>query len=179
VTDVALLPDGDLLLAGQRAHASDSLDAIVMRVDSLGHAKWERTVGGSGRDRGFYIDVNARGDVALVGLTTTAPAQSEDLLVVVLDVAGRVKWRRHLGEAGYQTGRGWDAYVARLDRDARVIWQGTQGGTGDQTAYAAVISNGRVAVAGHEEMTSERKRDVALFFTDLDGIGLTLHSTPR
>ena len=227
ITDVRSTPDGGFVVAGQIG--SSNLDAVVLRLDSLGQTVWQTVVGGSNRDRGFYIDVNRAGEIVLQGLTTT-PSTDDDMLLALLDAKGNVEWQKALGGTGYQTGHGvrwsaegdilafgygiadpargndallyrvardgeirgrasWgaagddrlfnfaslpdggfitvgtttsfgalgtDGLVTRLDGHGSVVWQGTLGGPGDQSAYGVVVDGLQVFVIGHEEAMAER-----------------------
>lgn len=195
VTDVRPLPNGDFLLAGQISHPTDSLDAIVLRVDSTGQVVWRSVLGGPGVDRGFSLDRGPNGEIALVGLTTSPPSRGFDILVAMLDSTGRLLWRQSLGGEGYQTGhsvawtpdgaalvtgygvvdpaRGNDSIIHWIATDGTITRTTSWGGTSDDRLMdVAMLPRGGYLAVGYATGTDLIGLDALV--TRLDTAGAVL-----
>ncbi|MBP6390398.1 MAG: T9SS type A sorting domain-containing protein [Flavobacteriales bacterium] len=89
--------DGDV--SGQHG----SMDAWVLRLDSLGTLLWQRTLGGTDVDVAYGILVCSGGGTLMVGESRsddgdlTANQGGSDYWVVKLDDGGALEWQRSLG----------------------------------------------------------------------------------
>jgi hypothetical protein len=155
VEDVAVRPDGRLLVAGH-AHVGTAgggyaVDAVVHGLDAEGNARWHRTFGGAGQDR--LAAVLARPYGALVAGTTSSTDPAGTVLAA-LDGRGRPVWRRTAPDAaavdladlrgGALVGRR-DGVLA-VDRYGQVRWRRAAAGA-DLGAVAVV---GSTVVTGGE-----------------------------
>ena len=140
--DLALTAEGRVVAAGyflgeavlggaRRARALAGADAFVAAFDADGAPLWLARHGGKGADAALALAPHARGVVVAgsfehaIGLGEEAPGRAR-----VLRSAGRR-----------------DAWIARLDRDGRVVAAEAHGGSGDDRAIAvAAAPDGGYAV---------------------------------
>lgn len=111
------------------------IDGFVAKFNNTGTAQWAQKIGGSASDVAYGVDVDANGNVYVIG-------QFESNISI--DGTG-------LFSAG-----GSDAFVTKLDAAGNFLWADRIGGTGTDYGYGiAVHQNGNCFVTGFysEEMT--------------------------
>jgi len=91
---IRALPTGEIFVAGI-AQGTSSIDFWLARVLDNGTVLWERTYGGSGKDRLYDMEVDGEG-ITLVGYTLSKSlgASDADLLVIRTDLNGNLLWTR-------------------------------------------------------------------------------------
>jgi hypothetical protein len=115
---IAATPDGGFILGGISSSPADGNktspylgglgDCWVVRLDADGNKLWERTYGGSGRERLWAIRPLPDGGYVFGGASTSTDGTKEspyyggfeDGWIVRLDAAGDVLWERSYGGAG-------------------------------------------------------------------------------
>ncbi|WP_042691528.1 Kelch repeat-containing protein [Thermococcus nautili] len=117
---VAVTKNGDIVVAGYtESFGSRREDVWVLRLDSDGNVKWQKTYGGDGNERAYGAVIEKNGDITIVG-----------------------------GTKSFGSGR-YDVWILRLDANGKVKWQKTYGGSSSDWAYAVSIEpGGDVTVAG-------------------------------
>ncbi|MCE5300423.1 MAG: hypothetical protein LLG37_06070 [Spirochaetia bacterium] len=117
---VASCADGNYVVAGQAdVNSCDNANACLMMVDSDGDLKWEMFYGNKGLT-GFY-SVEQQPDAGFMACGTSS-----------------------FGQNG-----GYDAYLAKTDREGAVKWEKHLGGPGDDTAYFVTrTGDGGYIIAG-------------------------------
>ena len=126
--DMIATDDGGYMMIGDAiytdtnftVHNSGSLNAdiAVLKLDSLGNKLWSKAIGGSGDELANAIVENPNGGYYIIGRT---PSNDYDCT----------------GNHG-----GYDAYLARLDKDGNILWHRDLGGSAtDDGVYA--IDNGK------------------------------------
>ena len=170
---ITVTPNGDIIVAGFTESFGAGYDDVwVLRLDSEGNVKWQKTYGGRGSDWANAVAIAPNGDVIVAGYTKSFGAGSYDVWVLRLDANGNVKWQKTYGGSGLDGatavavapngdvivvgstdsfGAGYDdVWVLRLDSEGNVKWQKTYGGSGeDDLALAvAVAENGDIIVGG-------------------------------
>jgi hypothetical protein len=86
--DLLLLPDGDLLLAGQTSREGRAADAWLLRLDPQGRTRWEKWTRGA---RGDYAHALARcrdGGFLIAGGTHSYSNTGSDFLLIKTDANG-------------------------------------------------------------------------------------------
>ena len=97
--------DGDITTA------FGNLDVWVIRLSSTGDLMWERSLGGSGSDRGMDIIATDDGGCILIAETqstdgmVTTPLGGNDIWIVKLSFDGQVQWERSIGGSNGDTPR--------------------------------------------------------------------------
>lgn len=104
-------------------------DVWLVKLTNLGTIQWQRSLGGTGGDRGSCIQEVVGGGYLLAGYTFSNDG----------DVSGHHN----------PTGADSDVWVVRLDNDGTIVWQRCVGGTGaDQAAAVRETPDGGAIVAG-------------------------------
>lgn len=114
---VRATPDGGYILAGyhregsgdRSAHGND--DMLIVKVDGEGKRLWSREMGGSDRDYAACIAVTPDGNYVVAGTTASMD-----------------------GDVRHNHG-GNDGWLAKLDKNGRLLWQRAVGGSRDDFAY--------------------------------------------
>ncbi|ASJ03056.1 hypothetical protein A3L09_07205 [Thermococcus profundus] len=169
---VAIANNGDIIVAGGTSSFSASkVDVWVLRLDSKGNVKWQKTYGGSDYDSASAVAITDDGGIIVAGHTESFGAGGKDVWVLRLDENGNVKWQKTYGGtkddeanavaiasngdiivAGGTWSFGTDkenAWILRLDENGNVKWQKTCGGSDEDDAHAVAITpNGNIIVAG-------------------------------
>lgn len=146
---------------------------------------WIVTVGGSGSDAGYAVDVNSSGDVYVAAQTASAGAGSNDGWIGKFDSQANEQWQRTLGStdseqlngigldssgnvyvSGYSQGVGagnYDGIVAKYNSSGTLQWQRTLGGSLQEFFVGSTVdSSGNVYISGQTSSTGEGSYD-ALF----------------
>ena len=165
--------DGGYIVAGWTSPlATGSYYVYIIKIDSNGNMKWEKTFGGSNADWAFSIQQTIDGGYIVAGRTSSLGAGSYDVYIIKLDSNGNMKWEKTFGgssddyalsiqqtsDGGYiVAGVTWsfgagsaDFYIIKLDSKGDEVWEKTYGGSSSD--YACSIqqtSDGGYIVAGY------------------------------
>ncbi|MCA6212788.1 protein kinase [Thermococcus bergensis] len=191
--DVKIAPNGDIIVAGSSwSFSASDKDVWILRLDSEGNIKWQKTYGGSNADVANAVAIAPNEDIIVAGYTESFGAGDWDVWVLRLDADGNVKWQKTYGGkwrdeatgvaiadngdiivAGYTSSFGAglaDVWVLRLDENGNVKWQKTYGGSRwDQSTGVAIADNGEIIVAGYTESFGAGWRNVWVLRLDADG----------
>jgi uncharacterized delta-60 repeat protein len=192
-TAVAIADNGDIIVAGYtKSFGAGGRDFWVLRLDSEGNVKWQKTYGGSDWDEANAVAIAENGDIIVAGYTGSFGAGNEDVWVLRLDGNGNVKWQKTYGGsdwdeanavalapngdiivAGYTESfgaGGRDFWVLRLDSEGNVKWQKTYGGEyWDGASAVAIAENGDIIVAGYTGSFGAGKADFWVLRLDSEG----------
>jgi hypothetical protein len=101
---------------------------------------WTKTYGGSGDDRGYFLQETSDGGYIIVGSTTS------------------------FGEGGY------DVYLVKTDEDGDALWTKTYGGTGSDVGYSVQeTSGGGYIIAARTTSFGAGSGDMYLIKTNANG----------
>lgn len=168
-TALALLPDGDIVLAGHSA--GETPDGWVARLDGTGEIRWLQPFGGARHDGANALAIAPGGDIVVAGETFEGRGGGLDAWLLRFSAEGRLRWNRTFGRAGTDrfnavsvgTGGGivaagdtqhpgtdnFDGWVTVLDGDGRLRAEDVFGGSRDDRVLAlAETGDGYVALAG-------------------------------
>ncbi len=146
-------------------------NVYVVKLDSAGHLKWTRTIGGTSVDEGFGLVESLDKGLVICGWTNSYGAGGYDVYVVKLDSAGKTKWTRTIGgskdEVGIRVIRSkdggyiiagatasfgdvnGDVYIIKLDTAGIVQWTKVIGGTkADQADCIIQTKDGGYMLSG-------------------------------
>ena len=100
--DIIEMSDGNFLVAGlARDTVSNTLDAILMKVDTNGILIWSKTYGGSQGDDAFYSIIEDSGFIYACGYTESYSTDSvADVFLVKTDLYGNISWSETYGGSG-------------------------------------------------------------------------------
>ena len=89
---VAVAPDGSVYVCGYTESTSNgSNDLLLAKFSSSGTVQWQKTLGGSGDERGQSVAVAPDGSVYVCGITRPY------LLIAKFNSSGTVQWQKTLG----------------------------------------------------------------------------------
>jgi hypothetical protein len=92
-TDVLITRDGGYLLIGQtESFGAGERDVFLVKTDSRGSEKWQKTYGGPGMDRGFAAVETNDGGFVVIG-TTGSESKIVGLVFKVDKDGGQIWWR--------------------------------------------------------------------------------------
>lgn len=150
VRGVAVDREGNIFLAGEGAgevtlgsmpggkivKGRGELDFFIAKLDANGRFLWAQMAGGTLIDRGYGVATDAKGNCYVTGHYQGADA----------DFSGT-----KLPQRG-----GYDIFVAKYDRDGKMVWIRTAGGSGYDFGHAiAVDGQGDVVISGAVEGDAE------------------------
>ena len=98
--DVCPLGGGFVVVGQTYSGDPGNLDALIARFGPDGQPLWTKTFGGPGRDTAHSVCVANDGGIVVAGLTTSAGAGSEDVLLFKLTADGGLLWTRTYGGTG-------------------------------------------------------------------------------
>jgi len=188
--------DGDCIIVGSTENAEDgTLDAYVVKVNSLGERVWARTFGGPDNDIAYAVLEADNGDLLVAGSTRSYGAGAEDMYLLRLDDSGVELWHKAYGltslEAAYDIvaagteeyllvgetrsyGPDYtDVYMVKVDDEGKTLsgWPKHVAGPGRNIARAACkTKDGGFAMAGYTgTATSGVNNDVYALKIDAAG----------
>ena len=196
---IAVDGSGNVYITGYTASSGEGgYDAIIAKYDNSGTIQWQRTLGGTGDDRGYGIAVDSSGNVYIIGYTDNSGTGSNDALIAKYDTDGLFKWQRTFGNPNVNvnlnvengvdiavdgsgnvyisgstnsSGAGdYDAFIAKYNTSGTLLWQRTLGGANADVGYdIAVDSSGNVYIAGYTQSAGAGGQDVFIAKYNTDG----------
>jgi len=171
------------------AKDADDWNSWVINLDKQGNQVWDRIYGESGDDWAGSLIQTTDGGYAVagvtksvVGYTKSVGAGGQDFWVIKLDVQGNEVWDRTYGGsandgaysiiqttdggyavAGYTKTKGAgkeDFWVIKLNKQGKMIWDRTYGGSGDDWAESLIqTTEGGYVVVGNTGSKGAGKED--------------------
>ncbi|MCP4699449.1 MAG: PKD domain-containing protein [Gammaproteobacteria bacterium] len=146
----------------------------ILKLDSDGVLKWNKSYGGSEYDQAYDIVQTSDGGFAVAGYTNSDGAGNSDFWVYKLSNNGNLVWDKTFGGTGSEQARsiiqtsdggfaaagytnskgegGTDYWVVKLDGGGSLIWDKTLGGASADDAYTIVqTADDSFAVAGYTQ----------------------------
>lgn len=161
---------GNIYLTGFD-NISGSLDSFTMKIDSEGNISWNRHFTGPLNEEGSGIALDSNKNVYSVGKTNSYGNGSYDMLLIKYNNDGDMIWNVTLGDIGVDSGidiaisdsdeiyvagssdsysgGDTDIWLVRFDVDGNMIWNVTEGSSGEDSATGVELdSEGNVYVTG-------------------------------
>jgi hypothetical protein len=146
--------------------AAGEYDTFILKLDPSGNFLWAKTMGGNSDDHGYYLALDAAGNVYTTGefggtadfdpgpgVYNLTSAGSYDIFISKLDAAGNFLWAKSLGGNGADLG-----YSIALDASGNVYATGYFSGSADFDPGPAAYN-----------LVSEGSQDI--FISKLDSSG--------
>jgi predicted secreted protein len=93
--------DGGYIIVGQTfSFGAGGGDLLVMKLDSNGNIKWQKTYGGPGHDWAYDVEETQDGGYIVGGGTGSFGAGGIDMWILKLDSHGNVQWQKTYGGWG-------------------------------------------------------------------------------
>jgi hypothetical protein len=96
---VAAAADGFLIVGSTDSFGAGNHDVWVLKLDASGNILWQETVGGSGDDFAWDVEILPDGGSLILGYTRSFGGGKADIWVLRLDAAGNVEWEHTYGGA--------------------------------------------------------------------------------
>ncbi len=194
VYGIVALENGDSALVGTcKSFDAQRTDICVIRMSAKGEILWHILLGGAKEDDGKAITRAADGSIMVLGSSKSfAKNYDRDMYVAKISLEGKLIWQQSLGGdrdefaggiAGTDDGgvlvvgdsnsfgNGYkDVYIAKLDKNGKVIPSHIIGGEKEDSAKALTrTSDGNMILVGHRE--PGRSGDTDFFVVKLDQNG--------
>ena len=186
--------DGGYIVAGYTSSSgAGSVDALLVKVDSLGNQVWQETFGSWGSDGARSVQQTSDEGFIITGWTWSYGTVMGDLWLVMIDSQGNEEWNTSFGGTGYDRGfsvqqttdggyvaTGWtdsygagndDVWLVKADFQGNEEWNKTFGGSGrDQGQSVQQTTDGGYIITGYTRSYGAGDDDVWLIKTDSLGI---------
>ena len=169
--------DGGFAFCGYTTSVTGvSDDVMFMKLNASGELQWVKYWGGSGKDRAQDIIELPNGNFAIVGYTTSVPAQYYDAFILVTDNQGNLINSKLYGSFGYDDAnavqllgdggfilggqsyngaQGLDQFLIRLNSSLDTIWTKKFGTANtDNIESVLVTSDGFVMTGNTSTLTT-------------------------
>ena len=191
---IVALENGDSAIVGTcKSFGAKRTDICVTRMNAKGEMKWRLWLGGKKKEEGKAISRAADGSILVLGHSNSFSDNYDyDLHVAKISLDGKLVWEKNIGGdrdefaggiAGTDDGGALvvgssesygegdkNIYIARLDKNGKLISAHTVGGIKDDVAKALTRTrDGKFVMVGYREI--ERAGDADFFVMKMDQNG--------
>ena len=191
---IVALEDGDSAIVGTcKSFGAKRTDICVTRMTAKGEMKWRLWIGGKKKEEGKAISRAADGGILVLGHSNSFSENYDyDLHVAKISLEGKLVWEKNIGGkrdefsggiAGTDDGGAMivsssesfgegdkNIYIAKLDKNGKLISAHTIGGVKDDVATALTRTrDGNFVMVGYREV--ERAGDADFFVMKIDQNG--------
>ncbi|MBL1279358.1 MAG: T9SS type A sorting domain-containing protein [Fluviicola sp.] len=173
---VVQLEDSSYVVTGSSSSFSNSSQAFLMKIDSLGNFLWSNSYGSLESESGRRVLYKKSFGFYICGYTNSIGTGGFDFYLVKTDTNGVLEWENSYGGTGWErvhdaimtadTGAimvgesssnptdNKDIYIVRTDINGDTLWTKTIGGLGDDFATSiASIDDSTYVIGGHYYVT--------------------------
>lgn len=159
-----------IVTGSSSSFSTETADAFLMKIDSVGNFLWSYSYGGPGSEWGEKVILTKEEGFALAGYTNGSGNGGFDFYLVKTTDTGVPLWERTYGgtnwdrayslvqlpDSGYvmvgetySFGAGeTDVYVVRTDKDGEELWSQTYGGADHDYAMDVLLHGDSIVVVG-------------------------------
>ena len=191
---IVALENGDSAIVGTcKSFGAKRTDICVTRMTSKGEMKWRLWLGGKKKEEGKAICRAADGSILVLGHSNSFSDNYDyDLHIAKISLKGKLVWEKNIGGnrdefaggiAGTDDGGALvvgssesygegdkNVYIAKLDKNGKLISAHTVGGVKDDVANALTRTrDGQFVMVGYREI--ERAGDADFFVMKMDQNG--------
>ncbi len=182
---------GYIVAGATTSFGAGNTDAYILKTDSTGNAKWQRTFGGINIDQARCIRQTNDTGYVIAGFTNSLGYGGYDMYVVKTNKSGDTTWTKTFGgsnwdfaysiavtnDGGYAIAGGTysygkgneDMYLVKLNANGDTVWTKTYGGINDDEARSVKqTSDGGYILTGFTKSLG-----------DIDGDSYTIRTDPN
>lgn len=189
IYDILKADDGYLLVGETNNVDDDGFNAYVIKINNKGKKLWHKSYGGRYNDWAKAV-VSTQNGYLLVGTTESNRDKRSEIYVVEIDKNGKMLWSQTYGgksnEQGFDVvvdndgyviagvtesdakGRS-DAYVIKIDKQGKLLWEKKYGGDSTDIAYGISKSDDGYVVVGETESYGNGRKDAYVLRMDSEG----------
>ncbi len=185
--------EGGFIIAGStNSYGAGNYDVYLVKTDVSGDTLWTGTYGGSGDDRGNWVQQTSDGGYIVAGRTSSFGAGGCDIYLLRIDSGGDTLWTRTFGggdddigscvqqttDGGYIVSGytssfgagGYDVVLIKTDANGVAAWNQIYGGYDSDYGYCVQqTSDGGYIAAGESGSFVMYDYDAYLIKTDANG----------
>ena len=185
--------DNGYIIAGYTLSSGvGNYDVYLIKTDTNGNKKWQKTFGGNDRDVGRSVQQTSDSGYVIAGYTQSYGMGYHDVYLIKTNPNGDMQWQKTFGGSGNDIGdfvqqtadsgyiivgntRSYgagseDVYLIKTDPNGNTIWQQTFGGIGfDEGRSVQQTSDGGYIIAGYTQLYDTGRYDMYLIKTDPNG----------
>jgi hypothetical protein len=191
---IVALENGDSAIVGTcKSYGAKRTDICVTRMTGKGEMKWRLWLGGAKKDEGKAISRAADGSILVLGQSKSFSENYDyDLYVAKVSLEGKLVWEENIGGkrdesaggiAGTDDGGALivgssesygegdkDVYIAKLDKNGKLLSAHTVGGKKTDVATALTRTrDGQFVMVGYREVERAGDEDFLLMKLDQNG----------
>ncbi|MCD6017467.1 MAG: hypothetical protein K0S53_588 [Bacteroidetes bacterium] len=186
------LDKGYIITGSTNSFGQGNTDVYLLKLDSIGHVKFQTSFGGFSNDIGKSIIALPDSGFIMVGYTSSTGIGGYDIFLVKADKNGALEWQKTIGGGDWdfahsmqQTSDGGfiiagttysfghgnaDGYIVKTDATGNVQWSKTYGGRKDDEFKSVTqLTNGSYALAGYTKSYADSLGDAWIFRIDALG----------
>lgn len=189
---VQTIDNGYIIAGATTSFGSGSTDAYILKTDSLGIPKWQKTFGGINIDQAFSIRETTDSGFVIAGYTNSFGHGGYDMYVIKTNKYGNTIWTKTYGgsdwdfaysiqqtnDGGYIIAGGTysfgngneDMYLVKINSIGDTLWTKTYGGLNEDEAKSVKqTSDGGYILTGFSKSNGETNGDFYTVKTDNNG----------
>ncbi len=190
--DMICTEDGFVVVGASDNFGDEDGDLYLAKLNRHGKIVWQIAFGGTDEERANAVVETPDGYVA-VGSTESFGLNYKDIYAVKTDKTGKYLWQRRFGGSrddeafgaialkdgsvvitgrseSFSRRKGFDLYLAKIDKDGDLVWERTYGGEDDDAGYDLVqADDGGFVVVGARQNAVSRDSDFWILKTDENG----------
>ncbi|MEO5569362.1 MAG: T9SS type A sorting domain-containing protein [Bacteroidia bacterium] len=140
-----ILHNNAFYIAGQTMYQNGNLDALVLKVDTMGNVLWQKEYGSSSANESFaFIEADSSYGFMCCGFATGSAGSGNDIYIARIDTAGNLIWASNYGgldndvsmaikrtldgdfilsgDKLVPASSNYNAYVLKIDTAGNTIW---------------------------------------------------------
>jgi hypothetical protein len=192
--DVKQTLDGGYIITGSTSSIGQgNTDMYLLKLDSMGQVKFQKTFGGVSNEIGKSIVQLADSSYVMAGYTSSSGVGGYDMFLVKADKTGNLIWQKTYGGSDwdfansmdttadggfiiagttYSYGKGnADGFVIKTDANGDTTWTKTFGGLKDDEFKSVIqTSDGKYALTGYTKSFNDSLGDGWIIRIDQNGI---------
>lgn len=189
------LDKGYIITGSTSSFGQGNTDVYLLKLDSMGHVKFQTSFGGYNNDIGKSIIALPDSGFIMVGYTSSTGIGGYDVFLIKADKNGTLEWQKTIGGADWdfahsikQTSDGGfiiagttysfgygnaDGYIIKTDANGNVQWSKTYGGKKDDEFKSVIETmDGNYALAGYTKSYADSLGDAWIFKINQNGDSL-------